>query len=160
MTTISPLAKEFHVSVRSGTLTHGQLNATRNLAEAREQLTQIRRAFPDSVLQQHHGDGGWADATADDLDGVADVNAALALAEIFDAGASRITWELSHLEPGKLTGRARSKEQVEEYARLFGLTVRKDDKAYPNMQATGSFQHVEVEVYCHIRTEQPAEVKV
>lgn len=164
-TTISSPAQTFRVSIRSGTFMYGHLDETENLAEVREQLTQMRRAYPGSALQTFHRTtddtlGTWRDATDDELDRIALTNAALALARILQEDLPRITWTLDRYGSVELSGQATTREQVEVYANLLKLPVTEDSNAYPNLQAAGVYDGTEITVYCHIRTEQPAEVKV
>ena len=161
MPTISSPRQDFRVSVRAGKTPVGYLNSTADLIEARGQLAKIRNAYPDSVLQVLADDGdlgGWCDSTDEGLDQIADVNAILALARIVQRRVPRITWTLEARTRGQLYGRADTREQVEEYGLLLGVTVEEEGSTLRTVVASGVLDGVPVQVSCYVRDEQPAAV--
>lgn len=163
MTTISSPVTSFRVAVRTDSGEIGVLNCTDKVDEARAQVAQTRLAFPKSTLQAYVEGadfGEWRDFTEDDLDELADVNAALALAHLLDAGLPRIDWSLSKFERGKISGHTRNRDIFAQYAVQLkaGPTETEKGTSHTRLEAEGSFQGVPVSISCHVRNEQPAEV--
>ncbi|MFI7468663.1 hypothetical protein [Nonomuraea sp. NPDC049646] len=158
--------RAFRVAVRDDTDTVlGFLGPTPLLAEVRETLTRVQRAYPRSILQALLDDGDlgdWRDVTDDDLDRIADVTAARALANLLTIpGMPRISWFLSNGDAGELSASADSEVQLNAYAAVLGLHVEETETSRSTLVcAKGTFQGVAVRVTCYRRTSEAAGIEV
>ncbi|WP_219471282.1 hypothetical protein [Nonomuraea rhizosphaerae] len=148
----------FRLAVRDDHAMVGYLGAGQALRQARQRLERMRLAYPNSTLQGMFFDGDvgeWRDVTDDDLNRIADVNAAQVLAGLLQRSElERLSWTLSHWAHGQLSGDADTREQVQTYARVLSLELTETVIAKSGatvVRAEGSVQGVEVRVSCYIR---------
>lgn len=148
----------YKVEIRSADGKVGDTVPTSDHAAVKEQYVNLRAVYPQSKLLMQL-DGSWFEASDDEMARSASVNAALALAGIYQ-DAPRITWVLQSYEPGVLLGQADTVEQVDVYAALLDelVTERASGDRHRTFEVSGTFGGVPVRVSCRVRIEQPAEV--
>ncbi|MEO3869424.1 hypothetical protein ABGB18_11380 [Nonomuraea sp. B12E4] len=154
---VQPFKPEYRIEVRSGDKRISDIDAIWDKTAAQKLYASVQAAFPGSRLTMSLPGGTWVEATTAEIDRVADVNAALALAAILEVGLTRIDWTLAKYEPGEITGYARSREVVAEYAKLLGKDVaEKVEGERTRYVVKGVYRDVAVDVYCNVKNDQPA----